>query len=189
VAVSDENVERVRRGVADVHECWAMFDEYVVWDMRGFPLLDLDHVYVGRDAVIQASRHYWGTWTDYSLRPRRSSTRGRVSWSCCGSECEAREAALRSIAALPRRGRSSGPAHSLGAFPRQWRSARSRGTARVAPRASAAFAASRVGDGADRGTAGPASSCRRGCGPRSRCRVRNRLGPNPTSGCRVRRRS
>jgi ketosteroid isomerase-like protein len=39
----------------------------VVWDLREAPLLDLDGVYVGRDAVIEASRHYWGTWDDHRL--------------------------------------------------------------------------------------------------------------------------
>jgi ketosteroid isomerase-like protein len=31
------------------------------------PLPDIDPVYTGRDAVIEASRHYWGTWEDYRL--------------------------------------------------------------------------------------------------------------------------
>jgi ketosteroid isomerase-like protein len=38
-----------------------------VWDLRAYPVLDLDGVYVGRDAVIKASRHYWGTWHEYRL--------------------------------------------------------------------------------------------------------------------------
>jgi ketosteroid isomerase-like protein len=46
-----------------------MLDEYVVWDLRQMPAPDLDGVYVGRDAVIKASRHYWGTWGDYSVEP------------------------------------------------------------------------------------------------------------------------
>lgn len=46
---------------------WALLDDYVVWDTRDYPVLDLDGVYVGRDAVIEASRHYWGTWDDYHL--------------------------------------------------------------------------------------------------------------------------
>jgi len=65
--MSQENVELVRRGIASVDAFWAMLDEYVVWDLRGTPILDLDPVYLGRDAVIEASRHYWGTWEDYSL--------------------------------------------------------------------------------------------------------------------------
>lgn len=65
--MSEENVERVRRGVASVDAFWAMLDEYVVWDLRGWPTLDLDTVYMGREAVIKASRHYWGTWDDYSV--------------------------------------------------------------------------------------------------------------------------
>ena len=65
--MSDENVDLVRGGIASVDDFWAMLDEYVVWDLRGNPVVDLDPVYIGRDAVIAASRHYWGTWEDYSL--------------------------------------------------------------------------------------------------------------------------
>ena len=65
--MSEENVDLVRRGIASVHDFWAMLDEYVVWDLRGNPTFDLDPVYLGREAVIEGSRHYWGTWEDYSL--------------------------------------------------------------------------------------------------------------------------
>jgi ketosteroid isomerase-like protein len=65
--MSQENVELVRRGIQSVEAFWALLDEYVVWDLRDRPMLDLDGVYVGRDAVIKASRHYWGTWQDYRL--------------------------------------------------------------------------------------------------------------------------
>jgi ketosteroid isomerase-like protein len=67
--MSQENVEAVRRGIQSVEAFWALLDEYVVWDLRDFPAraLDLDDVYVGRDAVVKASRHYWGTWDDYRL--------------------------------------------------------------------------------------------------------------------------
>ena len=65
--MSRENVEMVRRGLASVEVFWALLDEYVVWDMRDKPMLDLDSVYVGRDAVVKASRHYWGTFRDYRL--------------------------------------------------------------------------------------------------------------------------
>jgi len=57
----------VRRGLESVDAFWAMLDEYVVWDLRDSPVVDLDSVYVGRDAVVKASRHYWGTWRDYRL--------------------------------------------------------------------------------------------------------------------------
>jgi ketosteroid isomerase-like protein len=64
--MSEGNVERVRRGVESVDVFWAMLDEYVVWDLRGSPTIpDLDDVYLGREAVIRASRRYWGTWADY----------------------------------------------------------------------------------------------------------------------------
>jgi len=65
--MSEENVELVRRGVQDVEAFWALLDDYVVWDLRDYPVVDLDGVYVGRDAVIEASRRYWGTWEDYHL--------------------------------------------------------------------------------------------------------------------------
>ena len=65
--MSQENVQLVRGGIEDVKTFWAMLDEYVVWDLRGFQRVDLNDVYVGRDAVIEASRHYWGTWDEYRL--------------------------------------------------------------------------------------------------------------------------
>lgn len=67
VRMSNENVELVHRGVENVEAFWAMLDPDVVWDLRALPLTDLDPVYTGRDAVIKASRHYWGTWDDYQL--------------------------------------------------------------------------------------------------------------------------
>jgi len=65
--MSRENVEMVRRGIESVETFWALLDEYVVWDLRPAPVVDLDPVYVGRDAVIEGSRHYWGTWEEYRL--------------------------------------------------------------------------------------------------------------------------
>jgi ketosteroid isomerase-like protein len=65
--MSQENVEIVRHAIQDVEAFWALLDEYVVWDLREARLLDLDGVYVGRDAVMEASRHYWGTWDEYRL--------------------------------------------------------------------------------------------------------------------------
>jgi ketosteroid isomerase-like protein len=65
--MSQENVELVRRGIQSVETFWALLDEHVVWDLRDHPVLDLDGVYIGRDAVVKASRHYWGTWLEYQL--------------------------------------------------------------------------------------------------------------------------
>ena len=65
--MTEENLELVRRAVQNVEVFWALLDEYVMWDLREAPLLDFDGVYVGRDAVIEASRHYWGTWGDYRI--------------------------------------------------------------------------------------------------------------------------
>ena len=66
-AMSEENVEQVRRGIQNVETFWGMLDDHVVWDVRDFPGPDLANVYVGRDEVIKGSRHYWGTWADYSV--------------------------------------------------------------------------------------------------------------------------
>jgi ketosteroid isomerase-like protein len=65
--MSQENVELVRRGIRSVDAFWALLDEQVVWDLHEMTLLDLPEVVIGRDAVIEASRHYWGTWKDYRL--------------------------------------------------------------------------------------------------------------------------
>jgi ketosteroid isomerase-like protein len=65
--MSQQNVERVRRGIESVETFWALLDEYVVWDLRDRPVLDLNGVYVGREAVVKATRQYWGTWHDYRL--------------------------------------------------------------------------------------------------------------------------
>jgi ketosteroid isomerase-like protein len=67
--MSQENVELVRRGIADVQMFWEMLDEQVICDTRGYPTFSADSegVYVGRAAVIDANRHYWGTWDDYDL--------------------------------------------------------------------------------------------------------------------------
>ena len=67
--MSQENVELVRHGFQSVEAFWAMLDEYVVWDLREHPMLDVSGVYVGRDAVVKACRHYWGTFRDYSIDP------------------------------------------------------------------------------------------------------------------------
>ena len=67
--MSPENVELVRRGIADVRVFWDMLDEQVILDMRGYSHMSVDMggVVVGRDAVISANTRYWGTWEDYHL--------------------------------------------------------------------------------------------------------------------------
>jgi len=74
--MSRENVELARRGIENVDVFWSMLDEYVVWDLRASPLPDLDRVYFGRDEVIRASRHYWGTWDDYGVEAEDFNRRG-----------------------------------------------------------------------------------------------------------------
>jgi ketosteroid isomerase-like protein len=67
--MSEENVELVRRAFEGAEAFfWALLDEHVVMDAREIPgLVDLPSVLVGRDAVIEGTRHYWGTWTDYRV--------------------------------------------------------------------------------------------------------------------------
>jgi ketosteroid isomerase-like protein len=66
--MSEENLELVRRGLERVDAFWEMLDEYVVWDLRNWPdTPGVGSVVFGRDAVIETSRRYWGTWEDYSV--------------------------------------------------------------------------------------------------------------------------
>ena len=65
--MAEQIVETVRRAVESLETFWALLDDYVVWDLRESQTLDLHRVYVGREAVIEASRHYWGTWEDYRV--------------------------------------------------------------------------------------------------------------------------
>jgi hypothetical protein len=67
--MSQENVELVRRGIASADTFWALLDEDVVLDTRNYPGLDIygTPVVVGRKAVIDYTRPYWGTWDDYHL--------------------------------------------------------------------------------------------------------------------------
>lgn len=64
--MSRQNVELVRDGIKSVDAFWALLDDHVVWDTQNYPpTMDADAVYVGREAVIDATRSYWGTWEDY----------------------------------------------------------------------------------------------------------------------------
>jgi ketosteroid isomerase-like protein len=66
--MSRENVALVQRAVQDVQIFWALLDDYVVWDLGEYAAPGLlEGVYVGRDAVVEASRNWWGAWTDYRL--------------------------------------------------------------------------------------------------------------------------
>jgi len=67
--MSRENVDLVRRGIASAESFWALLDEHVVFDTRNYPGLDIfgTPVVVGRKAVIDYTRPYWGTWDDYHL--------------------------------------------------------------------------------------------------------------------------
>ena len=58
--MSQENVELARRGMKSAQAFSALFDERIVFNMRLVP--DADDVYVGREAAIDASRKYWGTF-------------------------------------------------------------------------------------------------------------------------------
>ena len=64
--MSQENVELVRRGIESAQAFWALFDEGIRFSTYGL-VFDADDVYVGREAAIEASRQYWGTFDDYQL--------------------------------------------------------------------------------------------------------------------------
>jgi ketosteroid isomerase-like protein len=70
--MSQENVDLVRRGFASPDSFWALLDEHVVFDTRDLPHDDVLDIYgtrvlVGRRAVIDVTRSYWGSWDDYQL--------------------------------------------------------------------------------------------------------------------------
>ena len=96
---------------------WALLDEYVVWDLRDYPILDLDGVYVGRDAVVEASRHWSGAWTEYQSTQRSSSTQDRAWSSPCAKEAGGRAAVLHSSSDCAGMDLWQRPDHPLGALP------------------------------------------------------------------------
>jgi ketosteroid isomerase-like protein len=66
--MSQENVEAVRRGIASAESFWALLDEDVVWEIPPeIELPDIPRRVVGRQEVIEGTRHYWGTWDEYRL--------------------------------------------------------------------------------------------------------------------------
>jgi ketosteroid isomerase-like protein len=70
--MSQENVDLVRRGFSNPDSFWALLDEHVVFDTRSLPHAAVIDIYgtpvlVGRNALIDATRSYWGTWDDYHL--------------------------------------------------------------------------------------------------------------------------
>ena len=66
--MSQENVEAVRRGIASAESFWALLDEDVVWEIPPeIELPDIPRRIVGRQEVIEGTRHYWGTWDEYRL--------------------------------------------------------------------------------------------------------------------------
>ena len=60
------NVELVKRGIDDVEAFWGTRTSSGTYVAGPCPP-DLDPVYVGREAVIEGSRRYWGTWDDYRV--------------------------------------------------------------------------------------------------------------------------
>ena len=66
--MSQENVD-LARSAWTAEAFVALFDESIVMDGRQYPLPDLPEVVFGRDDVIAAVRHYWGTWDEYAIDP------------------------------------------------------------------------------------------------------------------------
>jgi ketosteroid isomerase-like protein len=65
--MSQENVELVLQGIQSPYSFWALLDDDVVFDTRNYPTLAVEGgaVFVGREAAIETSRRYWGTWEAY----------------------------------------------------------------------------------------------------------------------------
>ena len=84
-SVSQENLEIVRRAAQNLDAFWALLDEHVVWDLRESRGVDLQRrAYRGWDAVIEASRHYWGTWDDYRVVAEEHVIEAGSSVVVCG---------------------------------------------------------------------------------------------------------
>jgi ketosteroid isomerase-like protein len=67
--MSKENVEIAKRSYTDdPMDFFNLLDEEVEVDLTGFPLPDYAGVVQGRNEAIHLWRHYWGTWTEYSVR-------------------------------------------------------------------------------------------------------------------------
>ena len=66
--MSRENID-LARSAWTAEAFVALFDESIVMDNRQYPLPDLPEVVFGRDDVIEAVRHYWGTWDEYAIDP------------------------------------------------------------------------------------------------------------------------
>ena len=106
--MSQENVELVRRGIASADTFWALLDEDVVLDTRNYPGLDIygTPVVVGRKAVIDYTRPYWGTWDDYHLDAEELSMQERALSVSCANVVAESAAAFHSTGGGPRYGPS-----------------------------------------------------------------------------------
>ena len=94
--MSQENVEIVRRGLQSL-EAFLGNARRVrrLGPPRAIRSWTFDGVYVGRDAVVKACRHYFGTWDDYRLDAEELIDAGSsVVVACCMSEAVERAAAL-----------------------------------------------------------------------------------------------
>jgi ketosteroid isomerase-like protein len=65
--MSQENVELARRAMESMDAFFSLLDEYIVADVRSYPLPDYSGLVVGRDKFIEMSRHYWGAWDSYRV--------------------------------------------------------------------------------------------------------------------------
>jgi ketosteroid isomerase-like protein len=64
--MSQENVERTRRGMSSADEFFGLLHDDVVFDNETYPLPDRMGTYRGKDAVIQVFKGYWRSFSDYS---------------------------------------------------------------------------------------------------------------------------
>ena len=65
--MSRESVEMARQGMRGAEEFFALLDDYVVFDQRSFALPDSLPVVMGKEAMVEMLRRYWGAFEDYSL--------------------------------------------------------------------------------------------------------------------------
>jgi hypothetical protein len=101
--MSQENIEVVRSmyRAGDPSRFFDLLDEDVELDFSAYPVPG-SRVLRGKDATIDWSRRWWGTWDEYVLEATESSMPGRIGLSSCSaSEDAGREAGCSSSVVGP----------------------------------------------------------------------------------------
>jgi hypothetical protein len=105
--MSQENVEIVRKlyRAGDPSRFFELLDDDVEFDFSAYPVPSSPELR-GKEAAIEWSRSWWGTWDDYVLVPPRSSMPAKAVSSSSSTSGDAEKVAGRSLTAA---GRSSTP--------------------------------------------------------------------------------